>query len=152
MFPEFENTQANFLLLYRPLSSVTFHEAVHSLHPDGSAYPLHHCPIFGHQVTDESVQDAEEIFVDRSGRFFDIRYSVAPLRGGYQKGAVIEFRDVSDEKKKERDRMANLRAIEQQAAKLEHEGVLRDRMGTFVDFVAHEVRNPLHGITANGCE
>lgn len=131
---------------------VTFHDAVHSLYPDGSGYPIHECPIYGHQVRNESVQDAEEVFVDRNGRYFDIRYSVAPLSGGYQYGAVIEFRDVTEEKRRERQRLTAMMDNEHQAARVRHEELMRAQMSGFVDFVAHEVRNPLHGITANGCE
>jgi hypothetical protein len=96
--------------------TVTFHEAVHSLRPDASAYPISECPMwvtrradiriryaltFAHviaanrylaQVNNQKLTNAPEVFVDRQGRFFPVAYSVAPLHGGYEHGAVIVSR------------------------------------------------------------
>jgi hypothetical protein len=41
------------------------------------------------QVENTKLTNAPEVFVDRDGRFFPVVYSVAPLHGGYQHGAVI---------------------------------------------------------------
>lgn len=57
------------------------------------------------QVENTKLTNASEVFVDRDGRFFPVAYSVAPLHGGYQHGAVIvsadepgsSFGDWSDE-------------------------------------------------------
>ncbi len=122
-------------VLMAPSASVTFHEAVHSLYPDGSAYPIHECPVYGHQVKNEAVQDAPEVFVSRAGRFFPIKYSVAPLRGGYEHGAVIEFRDVSEEKRMEQERLTALVESEQQTERVRQEEKHRKQMGEFIDYV-----------------
>lgn len=41
------------------------------------------------QVQNTKLTNASEVFVDRNGRFFPVSYSVAPLHGGYQHGAVV---------------------------------------------------------------
>ena len=44
------------------------------------------------QVNNQKLTNAPEVFVDRQGRFFPVAYSVAPLHGGYEHGAVIVSR------------------------------------------------------------
>jgi hypothetical protein len=114
---------------------------VHSIYPDGSPYPIQECPVYGHQAKNEAVQNAEEVFIARSGRFFPIKYSVAPLRGGYEHGAVIEFRDISEEKQLEHERMEARLQTEQQTERVKQEEKHRKQMGEFIDYVCHEVRN-----------
>jgi hypothetical protein len=41
------------------------------------------------QVNNQKLTNASEVFVDTDGRFFPVVYSVAPLHGGYDHGAVI---------------------------------------------------------------
>jgi hypothetical protein len=51
-------------------------------------YPRMRCRYLA-QVENTKLTNAPEVFVDRDGRFFPVVYSVAPLHGGYQHGAVI---------------------------------------------------------------
>jgi hypothetical protein len=89
-------------------------------------------------MKNEAIQNAEETFVSRSGRFFPVKYSVAPLNGGYQHGAVIEFRDISDEKQLEQERMMALLLTEQQSERVKQEEKHRKQMGEFIDYVGGE--------------
>jgi hypothetical protein len=70
-----------------------------------------------------------------------LKYSVAPLRGGYEHGAVIEFRDISEEKQLEHERMEARLQTEQQTERVKQEEKHRKQMGEFIDYVCHEVRN-----------
>jgi hypothetical protein len=87
-------------------------------------------------MKNEAIQDAEETFVSRSGRLFPVKYSVAPLNGGYQHGAVVEFRDISEEKQLEQEWMMALLQTEQKTERVKQEEKLRKQMGEFIDHVS----------------
>ena len=52
----------------------TFHASVHSCRPNGDAYPLHECPVFGHQQAGTAAKNESEVFVHKDGHHFDIEY------------------------------------------------------------------------------
>lgn len=77
----------------------------------------------------------------------DIAYSVSSVGGNYALGgSVIEFRDVTEENRIERERMNAMLLNEQQSARIKESDVHKANMTSFVSFVCHELRNPLQGI------
>lgn len=116
------------------MKDITFHTAVHSTYPDGRFYPLEECPVYGHQIRNESISNADEVFIHRDGRFMPVVYSVCPLQGGYEHGAVVEFRDVTREKQMEEERLKALIEAEQSGAQIRHEAVHRQKLTEFIDF------------------
>lgn len=97
----------------------------------------------------QKLENQTETLVDVEGRFFPVRYSCAPLHGGKEHGAVIKFRDTTEEARQQEDRAETLRQNNEKSAQIQQEGYLRRSMAVFTDFLCHEVRNPLHGISAN---
>lgn len=79
----------------------------------------------------------------------DIVYSVSPVGDNASGGAVIEFRDVTEEKRIERERMDALLMNEQQSIRIKESEVHKANMTSFVSFVCHELRNPLQGVTSS---
>ena len=106
------------------------HLSVHHHHPDGRPFPISECPIDNglHQLA--ALRDYRETFVRKDGTFFPVSCHVAPIeREDAASGAVLEFRDITDE----------LRAQE----------ALREvdrRKDEFLATLSHELRTPLTAI------
>lgn len=133
---------------FEEIAGWTFHAAVHSCRPDGSPYPVAECPIFRHQQTGSEAMNESEVFVHKNGSFYDIVYSVSPIGDYASGGAVIEFRDVTAQKKLERERLAAIVQNEQQSVLIKASEDHKANMASFVSFVCHELRNPLQGISS----
>ena len=88
------------------------------------------------------------MFVHKNGSFYDIVYSVSPIGDYASGGAVIEFRDVTAQKKLERERLAAIVQNEQQSVLIKASEEHKANMSSFVSFVCHELRNPLQGISS----
>ncbi|HEX6161402.1 MAG TPA: PAS domain S-box protein [Thermoanaerobaculia bacterium] len=106
------------------------HAAVHHTHPDGRPFPISECPIDNGLRQLAPLRDYRDTFVRKDGTFFPVSCHVAPIeRDGRTSGAVMEFRDITDE----------LRAQE----------ALRDvdrRKDEFLATLSHELRTPLTAI------
>lgn len=133
---------------FQEIAGWTFHAAVHSCRPDGSPYPVAECPIFRHQQSETEAINESEVFVHKNGSFYDIVYSVSPIGDYASGGAVIEFRDVTAQKKLERERLAAIVQNEQQSVLIKASEEHKANMSSFVSFVCHELRNPLQGISS----
>jgi PAS domain S-box-containing protein len=74
------------------------HATIHHSHPDGTPFPEATCPLLRPRTTGETVRIDEDWFVRRDGSFVPVAYSSAPVaeRGG--RGAVVVFRDVTDQR------------------------------------------------------
>lgn len=128
--PTFMNPAAMELTGYDSLDDIRekpLHYAVHWKKPDGSYYPMEECPIDNAQAVLKKVQNAEEIFCRKDGTLFPVSYSIMPLtKNGHVVGSVLEFRDISLEKKIRRD--------------LEDAVRVRDE---FLSIASHELKTPL---------
>ncbi|MCJ1390449.1 hypothetical protein MMC18_003308 [Xylographa bjoerkii] len=127
----------------------TFHASVHSCRPNGKPFPLHECPVYGHQQDGTAAKNESEIFVHKDGHHYDIEYSVSPIGDYASGGAVIEFRDVTEQKKIERERLNAVLMTEQQSIRIKADDVHKANMTSFVSFICHEIRNPLQGVTSS---
>ncbi|GAA4867942.1 hybrid sensor histidine kinase/response regulator [Luteimonas vadosa] len=79
------------------------HDFVHHSHPDGRPYPLEDCPI--DRAAPQNMQEkGEEIFVHPDGHFYPVAFTASPIRAeGRVIGTVIEVRDVTREKQRQRE-------------------------------------------------
>ena len=74
------------------------HDVMHFQRADGSAFPAGDCPILKVHTEGRTVRITEDVFTRKDGSLLPVAYSAAPLRGaGGQYGAVVVFRDVSEE-------------------------------------------------------
>ncbi|HVM17395.1 MAG TPA: PAS domain S-box protein [Gaiellaceae bacterium] len=91
------------------------HEAIHHTHPDGTPYPIEDCPIDSALPRQRTLRPYEDVFVRKDGTFFPVLTSASPIiSDGDPVGTVIEVRDITEEKRAERER-AELLAREQEA-------------------------------------
>ncbi|MEW8564144.1 MAG: sigma 54-interacting transcriptional regulator [Candidatus Thiodiazotropha sp.] len=115
----FVNPAAERLLGYsaEELVGQNMHEMVHGRHPDGSHYPVTHCPIYA-AFNDGAVHHVDdEVFWRKDGSVFPVEYTSTPImEHGMLIGAVIIFRDISDRKEAE----DNLRRALEQVKSLQH--------------------------------
>ncbi|HEX9982424.1 MAG TPA: PAS domain S-box protein [Thermoanaerobaculia bacterium] len=106
------------------------HNAVHHRHADGTPFPISECPIDNGREQLVALKDYRDVFVRKDGSFFPVSCYVAPLeRSAGRAGAVLEFRDISEE----------VRAQE----------LLREadrRKDEFLATLSHELRTPLTAI------
>jgi len=134
---------------FEELYGYTFHAAVHSCRPNGDPYPIHECPVFRTQQEGKAVQNETEVFVHKNGQFYDIVYSVSPIGDYASGGSVIEFRDVTDTKRIENERLNAILKNEEQSIRIKESENHKADMASFVSFVCHELRNPLQGVTSS---
>ena len=134
---------------FEELYGYTFHAAVHSCRPNGDPYPKHECPVFRAQQEGKAAQNETEVFVHKNGQFYDIVYSVSPIGDYASGGSVIEFRDVTDTKRLENERLTAILKNEEQSIRIKESENHKADMASFVSFVCHELRNPLQGVTSS---
>ena len=85
------------------LQSRPLHDVIHHKKPDGSHYPLEECPI-DRAFPERAQMSGEELFVHKDGSFYPVAFTASPLLDddGTPIGTVIEVRDISEEKARER--------------------------------------------------
>lgn len=105
---------------------------------------MEECPLDNANAKLARMQNQTEVFVKKDGTLFPVVWSCTPLeRSGKTVGAVIEFRDVTEERKLEQDRFQATLTSKQQQIRIKEAESHRQRMSQFVDYIAHELRNPL---------
>lgn len=98
------------------------HELMHHSHNDGTGYPIKACPIYAafrdgliHRVDDE-------VFWRKDGSSFPVEYMSTPIEEqGKLLGAVVVFRDVSEQRKSQEDLLSALDEVEALRKRLELE-------------------------------
>jgi PAS domain S-box-containing protein len=104
----FANPAAVSILGYGSESELTgrqSHATIHYQHPDGRPFPEPECPLLRPRSTGEAVQVDEDWFIRRDGTFVPVAYSSAPVGVGAGRGAVVVFRDVSERRRAEAERL-----------------------------------------------
>ena len=118
------------------------HLIIHHSHADGTPHPVEDCPIHMTLRDGQVRQVRSDVFWRKDGRVFPVEYVVSPLPGeDGRQGAVIIFRDVSQQLAAEREReqmMTNMVA----AGRLES-------LGSLAGGIAHEINTPIQFIGDN---
>ena len=81
------------------------HATIHHSHPDGRPFPEADCPLLRPRTTGEPVRVEQDWFIRRDGSFVPVAYSSAPVTVGDRRGAVVVFRDISERKRAEAERL-----------------------------------------------
>jgi len=114
------------------------HPLIHHTKPDGSIYPTEECHIYEAFIkgTTQTVED--EVFWHKDGHSFPVSYTATPARNklGGITGAVIVFRDITEQQKHERELYQAMEAAE--AANI--------AKSEFLANMSHELRTPMHSI------
>jgi PAS domain S-box-containing protein len=81
------------------LRGKSLHQALHLQHADGSPIPQEACPLFKAYTEATTARSRDDTFTTKDGELLPVAYSAAPLGTGENlRGAVIVFRDITDEK------------------------------------------------------
>lgn len=78
------------------------HDFVHYLHPDGTPYPLHECPI-DRAFPERNRMQGEEVFVHKDGHFYHVSFTASPIRdnAGTAVGTIIEVQDITQRREQQ---------------------------------------------------
>ncbi|HWT31174.1 MAG TPA: PAS domain S-box protein, partial [Propylenella sp.] len=90
----------------------SFHDVLHHSRPDGSRYPREECPIV-RAFPRNSREQGEEVFIRKDGSFYPIAFAASPIRDEAGViGTIVEIRDISAEKQRERALREETAALE----------------------------------------
>jgi PAS domain S-box-containing protein len=122
-FIRFANPAALAALGYDRLSELEgkpSHQTIHYAYPDGSHFPVEHCPLLLPPKTGQTIHSDEDWFFRRDGTMFPVSYWSAPIETPQGRGAVVAFTDIEDQREAERAvrerELAEARAGEARAA------------------------------------
>jgi PAS domain S-box-containing protein len=88
------------------------HEAIHFQRADGSAYAAEDCELDAARVEGKVVRIHEDAYTRKDGSIFPVACSAAPLLGGTStRGAVMVFRDITEESEERQSRQRELDAL-----------------------------------------
>jgi PAS domain S-box-containing protein len=73
------------------------HATIHYLRPDGSPFPEEECPLLRPLLSGETVRIERDWFVRKDGSSVPVAYSSAAVELDGGRGAVVAFRDLSDQ-------------------------------------------------------
>lgn len=113
------------------------HEVFHHSRPDGSPFPVAEC--LGHNAVlrGEEVRVDNEVYWHSDGHAVPVMYAVHPMvLGDSNKGAVISFVDMSEQR-------AAAEARERALSAAEYLARVRSE---FLSNMSHEIRTPLNGV------
>ena len=118
------------------------HELIHHSNADGTTLPVETCRIHNSFREGNGVAVTDEVFWRRDGSSFPVEYSSHPIRkDGKIVGAVVSWRDVTERKRAEAERLK----LDQQ---LQHTQKL-ESLGVLAGGIAHDFNNILTAIIGN---
>ncbi len=113
------------------------HQTVHYRRIDGSAFPLHECPM--HMAVNDGIEHLarEEMLWRKDGSGFYSDYTIIPMLDGKTvTGAVLTFRDVTERKHHEEQLVHQ--ATHDTLTGLANRTILNDRIGLLIERAARE--------------
>jgi PAS domain S-box-containing protein len=151
----FLNPAAERMLGWRceDLIGQTMHSVIHHSHQDGTPYGIKACPIYAAFRDGKIHRVDNEVFWRKDGSSFPVEYTSTPIQEkGRLLGAVVVFRDVSEQRKSRDELRRALEEVEALKKKLELENAyLQDELrgdANHKEIVgnSHAVRAILHQI------
>lgn len=103
-YPTFMNPAAERVTGYKleDIADRPLHYSIHYQKLDGQLYDISECPIVKAHYDFVEKKNEEESFLRKDGTHFPVSYSITPFKeDGLIVGSVLEFRDISEQKKTE---------------------------------------------------
>jgi len=98
------------------------HNVIHHSHAEGEAYERSECPIYAAFCDGTVHRVVDEVFWRKDGKAIPVEYTSTPITdNGYLVGAVVVFRDVTQQKKAQQDLVDALHEVASLTEKLEQE-------------------------------
>jgi PAS domain S-box-containing protein len=120
------------------------HDVTHYKHPDGSPFPAEDCAGLGVLRDRTILREYEDVFIRKDGSFFPVTFSAAPLlEHGEPVGIVVSFRDDTERKDREAERVRLLESEQAARSNAERANILKDN---FLATLSHELRTPINAI------
>ncbi|WP_366522050.1 PAS domain S-box protein [Candidatus Accumulibacter sp. ACC003] len=95
------------------------HAMFHHTRADGSPYPAAECPLSGARLRQEPSAASDEVFWRQDGSSFPVDFAGSPIAAGERTlGAVVVFRDISEQRTAERARQKLLAELHQRNQQL----------------------------------
>lgn len=106
------------------------HTVLHHSYANGDPYPLHACPIYAAFQESSIFKVNNEVFWRKDGTSFPVEYTSTPIQEkGRSLGAVVVFRDVTEQKKASEALENALAEVEALKLRLEQENAyLKDEL------------------------
>ena len=88
---------------FAELRGKKMHDMTHHHYRDGRPFPSCECAGFQVLTHGKPLKDYEDVFIRKDGTFFDVIYTITPLRddGGQITGLIVVFSDITDRKRAE---------------------------------------------------
>src|SRR5579863_2678403 len=88
---------------FAELRGKKMHDMMHHHYRDGRRFPSSECIGFQVLTHGQPLKNCEDVFIRKDGTFFDVIYSIAPMRdaAGQITGQVVVFSDITERKRAE---------------------------------------------------
>jgi len=88
---------------FAELCGKKMHDMTHHHYRDGRPFPSFECVGFQVLTHGQPLKNYEDVFIRKNGTFFDVIYSIAPMRdaAGQISGLVVVFSDITERKRAE---------------------------------------------------
>lgn len=98
------------------------HAIIHHSHESGSQYPSNECPIYAAFCDGIVHRVVDEVFWSKEGNPIPVEYTSTPIKdNGHLVGAVVVFRDVTEQKNSQKNLLNALTEIKSLKLRLEQE-------------------------------
>jgi PAS domain S-box-containing protein len=102
---------------FAELRGKKMHDMTHHHYRDGRPFPACECAGFQVLTHEKPLKNHEDVFIHKNGAFFDVIYTITPLRDSCGKiiGLIVVFSDISERKKREAQMQVLLHEVNHRA-------------------------------------
>jgi PAS domain S-box-containing protein len=86
---------------FAELRGKKMHDMTHHHYRDGRPFPSCECAGFQVLTNGRPLKNHEDVFIRKDGTFFDVIYTITPMRGdsGKINGLIVVFNDITERKR-----------------------------------------------------
>lgn len=123
---------------FEEIKEKPLHYMIHHHHPDGSFYPMEECPIDKALAENFDTRAHQDVFIRKDGTFFPVSCAASPIfEGGVPVATVIEVRDVTEEKRAQKEIIENNAELNKKNIELER---INKDLDNFIYTASHDLK------------